>query len=129
MNWIDIEQQRPIEGQRVIILIPFGMRVEDDTWTTEGWLNTGDYVSHWQPIDPPGTYEEIMNRPRGEPLPVPDRLDVQAAELAKSGRIKCKESIFSEAIREHLRMMESLMLAQFKLRWEMRKADEQKGDV
>lgn len=108
--WIDIEKQRPPLRERVIILIPFGMRVDDDTWTESGWLNTDCYVSHWQPINAPGTYQEIMTRPKcGEPLPVPnrDRQKHQDHDLA-----------FSEAVQEHLAMMQSMTTTQFLLRLE-----------
>ena len=115
-NWIDIEDQRPEENQRVIVLIPFGMRVEDDTWTGEGWLNGSSYVSHWQPINPPGTYSEIMSRPQGEkPLPVPKETKV------------ADNHWFSDAVIEHQKMMSSLTMTQFKLRLEATKKERQEN--
>lgn len=105
--WIDMEQQRPADGQRVIVLIPFGMRVDDDTWTeSDGWLNHSEYISHWQPIDPPGTYTEIMNRPKGTLPDVPRRKLCEPADW------------FPEAIIEHSRMMNQIVKTQLAIRFD-----------
>lgn len=69
-EWRDIEKEKPAVGDRVIVLLPFGMRVQDDTWTGTGWMNNRGEVSHWQPINPPGSYQEIMQRP--QPAESPD---------------------------------------------------------
>ena len=111
-TWIDIEQQRPPEGERVIVLLPFGMRVEDDTWTADGFLNIQEAVSHWMPLVPPGTYAEIMSRPPGDPLPSPRRNNsVDGLEWLPS------------AVAEHVRMMDSIGRQQFMLRADMARAE------
>lgn len=108
--WIDIEEQRPPLNARVIILIPFGMRVQDDTWGEHGFLNTTDYVSHWQPINEPGTYAEIMQRPqKGTPLP---KRDKRYGETLP-------DDWFTPAIKEHFEMMGKLATAQFLLRCDL----------
>lgn len=101
-----MEIQRPDDGERVIVLIPFGMRVEDDTYTEEyGWLNHHEYISHWQPINPPGTYQEIMQRPKGN-----------------LGDISHKKLIdppdwFPKAISEHMKLMECITRTQLAIRF------------
>lgn len=112
--WRDMEQQRPEDGQRVIVLFPFGLRVQDDTWdgVVGRWLNTEDYVSHWMPIDPPGTYAEIMPRPKGPlaVLPVPKTQDRTPQ--------KNNTAWFSAAVAKHFELMETIVNTQFLLRLE-----------
>jgi len=107
-GWIDCEQELPPEGERVIVLMPFGMLVSDDTWMDGRWLNTDMYVSHWRPINPPGTYSEIMQRPRGNLLPVSETPEHK----------ENSDLLFSAAIVEHYRMMDALIMTQMKLRLE-----------
>jgi hypothetical protein len=105
-KWIDMEIHRPNDGDRVIVLRPFGMLVDSDTWTDDcGWLNHGyGYISHWMPIDPPGTYQEIMERPKG-PIPPVERK-----------RPKEQPDWFPAAIVEHCKMMEQITATQFAIR-------------
>lgn len=106
MMWIDMEQQRPDDGQRVIVLIPFGMRVADDTYTeSDGWLNHTEYISHWMPLNPPGNYTEIMERPRGS---LPDIVRRKAPEAP---------DWFPAAIVEHSKMMTQIVKTQLAIRF------------
>lgn len=105
-NWIDIEFERPKNMDRIICLIPFGMRVVDDTYIEgEGFLNHKEYVSHWMPINPPGSYPEIMKREQGPLGPTPKMKGNFHDDLT-----------FSKAVVEHLNMMDSLVEVQFLLR-------------
>ena len=112
-KWIDMEVQRPTDGERVITLRPFGMLVDSDTYTEDcGWQNHQyGYISHWMPIDPPGTYQEIMERPKG---PMPDVV---------RRRPKEKPDWFPEAVIEHIKMMEQITTTQICLRFPGRKKD------
>lgn len=109
--WIDVEDELPPIGERVIVLIPFGMRVEDDTWTKHGWMNAHAHVSHWQPINAPGSYNEIMQRSRGP-----------KAELAyKKENVKISQNhdeLFSKAVIEHFKLMSDIISTQIALRFE-----------
>ncbi len=107
--WRDMEHEQPKPNDRVITLVPFGMRVEDNTWDGEEWLNDNGYVSHWMPINAPGSYTEIMQRPRG---PKPPRKPCEA------DRIKAIDDTFSDAMIEHFRMLQSIQWTQVKLRLE-----------
>lgn len=110
--WNDMEIIRPEDGQRVIVLIPFGMRVAYDTYTeSDGWLNHSEYISHWKPIDPPGTYTEIMNRPKGE---LPD--------IARRN-LKDGPDWFGPAIVEHMKMMNQLVRTQLAMRFSGKSAE------
>ncbi len=64
-RWIDVEDSLPPIGELVMVFIPFESSVHTDRWTEKGWSDSRCYVSHWQRLDPPGTYAEIMKRPRG----------------------------------------------------------------
>jgi hypothetical protein len=110
-NWIDVEERLPNDGERVIVLIPFGMRVEDDTWTDEGWLNNHGHISHWQPIDAPGTYAEIMQRPKKPG-------NEAAYRHVKHGYGSNPDDWFSPAVAEHFKLMGSLAVTQLQLRLE-----------
>jgi hypothetical protein len=104
--WIDMEQQRPDDGQRVIVLIPFGMRVDDDTYTeSDGWLNHNEYISHWMPINPPGDYTEIMQRPRALLPDVVRRKVPEAPDWIPA------------AIVEHSKMMTQIIKTQLAVRF------------
>lgn len=111
-NWIDFEVQRPENGQRVIILMPFGQRVADDTWTDDhGWLNNESYISHWQPINPPGTYAEIMDRPAvGTFIHKQD----DNRELAQNE----EDKIFSDAITSFISFFTTIYKTEFIYRFE-----------
>ncbi len=109
MTWIDIEDEQPADGDRVVVLLPFGMRVMDDTFVNGEWLNNNGYASHWQPIDAPGTYAEIMTRPGGRRKPVLG--DCEVAEAVEG-------EIFSRAVNEHLKMMSGIVATQILLRIE-----------
>jgi hypothetical protein len=104
--WNDMETHRPADGQRVIVLIPFGMRVADDTYTeSDGWLNHSEYISHWKPINPPGTYTEIMNRPKGALPDIQRRLPVDPPDW------------FPQAIIEHMKWMNQIVKTQLAIRF------------
>jgi len=116
--WIDMELQRPANGERVIVLLPFGMRVDDDTWTDDsGWLNHAcGYISHWQPINPPGTYQEIMERPKGT---LPDVPRVKMAETP---------DWFGPAIFEHMKMMDQILMTQLAIRFPGKRTGEDRNE-
>ncbi|MCA9324834.1 hypothetical protein KDA23_02060 [Candidatus Saccharibacteria bacterium] len=119
VRWIDIEDQLPPLNERVICLVPFGMQVHDDTWTEHGWLNDYGYVSHWVPICAPGTYVEIMQRERGKNDPILP---------GTCGHVVERELFKSEALASHFRMMQELLLTQYKLRMEAKKAVDAPSD-
>jgi hypothetical protein len=112
--WIDMEIRRPKDGERVITLRPFGMLVDSDTYSEEsGWLNHQyRYISHWMPINPPGTYKEIMERPKG---PLPD---------VPRKRPPVKPDWLPEAVVEHMKMMDMITTTQICLRFPSRSASE-----
>lgn len=121
--WIDVEDKLPPIGEHVIVLIPFGMRVEDDYWTERGWLNGHGYVSHWQPLKQPGSYKEIMERPRG------DAADASWSDGDRRIMQELKaDEMFSAAVVEHGKMMAAITATQLAMRLEARNTD-RSGDA
>ena len=106
-NWIDVEDELPEPRTRVMVLIPFGMRVQDDSWDGERWLNECGYVSHWQPINAPGSYAEIMQRERGS-----------SSRGRQEGDPVGDHDWYSPAVVEHVKMMEAIRITQLALRLE-----------
>lgn len=115
-NWIDFEQQRPPNGERVIVLQTFGLSVRDDTWTDKyGWLNSTVYISHWQPINAPGSYSEIMARPRNPDFVPPDRKSLREEREKESQ--KKEDKMFSDAIIEFMDFFTKIYMTEFAYRF------------